>query len=127
MASLLLRESRMMSSKFGRALRAAAGIARDTRGVTLVEALIAAVVVGIAAVGVALMLGNGQAFISAEGDNRVAVFLAQQRIEQVRAYSYAGLVQECLPPSGPTVNCPSSATAVNVSGTGVPGCVAGET
>jgi type II secretory pathway pseudopilin PulG len=96
----------------------------DERGVTIIEALIAAVVVGIAAVGVAVMFASGQAFVSAEGDNRVAVSLAQQRVEQVRAYGYQGLIAVCLPT--PTAYCPSSATPVDVPGSGSGSCVSGE-
>ena len=60
-------------------------------GLSIVEVLVAAFIVGIAGVGVALMFGTGQAYIQAEGDNRVATFLAQQKIEQLRAQGYTGL------------------------------------
>jgi len=46
-------------------------------------------VVGIAAIGLALMFAHGQAFIAGEGDNRVAVYLAQQKIERCRAQGFA--------------------------------------
>lgn len=54
-------------------------------GLSLLEVLVSAFIVGIASVGLALMFSSGQAFVSAEGDNRVALFLGQQRMEQVRA------------------------------------------
>lgn len=60
-------------------------------GVALLEVLVSSMIVSIAVVGVALMFATGQAYITAEGDNRVALFLAQQKIEQLRALSYAGL------------------------------------
>jgi type II secretory pathway pseudopilin PulG len=97
----------------------------DEAGVSIIEALIAALVVGIGAVGAALMFGSGQAFISAEGDNRVATFLAQQQIERVRAYGYTGLVAICIPP---TASCPFAdpPVPVNGPGSGIGPCVPGE-
>ena len=91
---------------------------------SILEALIASSVIGIGAVGAVLMFASGQAFVSAEGDNRVAAALAQQRVEQVRAYGYSGLIAVCLPT--PTASCPSSATPVDVPGSGTGACVTGE-
>ena|SRR2546428_679006 len=61
---------------------------RDRAGTSLLEVLICSTVVGIGALGLALMFGTGQAVITAEGDNRVAVYLAQQRIEWSRAQGF---------------------------------------
>jgi Tfp pilus assembly protein PilV len=61
---------------------------RDSRGVSIVEVLIAALLLGIATAGVTLMFGTGQAFIVGEGDNRVALALARQAVEQVRASGF---------------------------------------
>jgi Tfp pilus assembly protein PilV len=61
---------------------------RDTRGVSIIEVLIAALLLGIATAGVTLMFGTGQAFIVGEGDNRVALALARQAVEQVRASGF---------------------------------------
>jgi len=63
----------------------------DERGLSLVEVLVAAVVLGIAAVGVALMFSTGQAFINGEGDSRISLFLAQQKVERLRASGYGEL------------------------------------
>lgn len=71
--------------------RKLAGLSRDASGITLIEVLIASLVVGIAAVGLALMFAHGQAFIAGEGDNRVAVYLAQQKIELSRAQGFTAL------------------------------------
>ena len=90
-----------MASKARGARRALA----DQRGLGLVEVLVASIVVGIAGVGVAVMFSAGQAFINAEGDNRVALFLAQQRIEQLRALGYARLFAS--PPSSATEAVPN--------------------
>jgi prepilin-type N-terminal cleavage/methylation domain-containing protein len=60
----------------------------EQRGFTLVEALIAAFVVGIAAVATAMMFGTAQNFVHAEGDNRVAFYVAQQRMEQIRSTGF---------------------------------------
>ena len=61
----------------------------DRSGITLIESLIACLVVGVAAVGLATMFARGQTSISGEGDNRVAVYLAQQKIERARAICQA--------------------------------------
>ncbi len=71
--------------------RKPAGLSRDASGITLIEVLIASAVVGIAAIGLALMFAHGQAFIAGEGDNRVAVYLAQQKIELSRAQGFPTL------------------------------------
>src|ERR1700682_6212140 len=67
---------------------AARPAAWDQRGFTLIEALIAAGIVGIAAVGVAMMLATAQTFVQAEGGNRVAFYVAQQRMEQIRSTGF---------------------------------------
>ncbi len=54
-------------------------------GILMLEVLVAAVIVAIAAIGLSLMYSTGQALVQAQGLNRVAVQLAQQRIEQIRA------------------------------------------
>ncbi len=59
-------------------------LSRDSRGISIIEVLIAALLLGIASAGVAVMFGSGQAFIVGEGDNRVALALARQAVEQVR-------------------------------------------
>jgi Tfp pilus assembly protein PilV len=61
---------------------------RDSRGISIIEVLIAALLLGIATAGVTLMFGTGQAFIVGEGDNRVALALARQAVEQVRASGF---------------------------------------
>ena len=63
-------------------------LSRDTRGISIIEVLIAALLLGIASAGVAVMFGSGQAFIVGEGDNRVALALARQAVEQVRASGF---------------------------------------
>jgi len=86
---------------------------RDCAGAMMLEVLICSAVVGFGALGVALMFSTGQALITGEGDNRVAVYLAQQRIEWSRAQGFAsplnapGTTAETLnqtldPPSGPS-------------------------
>ena len=61
---------------------------QDQRGVSILEVLIAALLLGMASAGVAVMFGTGQAFIVGEGDNRIAAALARQAVEQVRASGF---------------------------------------
>jgi Tfp pilus assembly protein PilV len=61
---------------------------RDTRGISIIEVLIGALLLSIASAGVAVMFGTGQAFIVGEGDNRIAAALARQAVEQVRASGF---------------------------------------
>jgi len=73
----------------------------------------AALVVGIAAVGVALMLSTGSTWVVAQGDDRVALALAQQKIEHLRSLTF-----NCIPVAGP-------GSPGQVQGpTGAPGCTA---
>jgi type II secretory pathway pseudopilin PulG len=58
-------------------------------GFAILEILIAAVILSITAVGMALMFSTGQAYVLSEGDNRVALYLAQEQLEQFRAAGWA--------------------------------------
>ena len=64
---------------------------RDQRGLALVEVLTAGVILAIAVIGLAVMFSWGQAFVVAQGDDRVALYLAQQRIESLRASGYTAV------------------------------------
>jgi hypothetical protein len=75
--------------RIGRALRGEAG------GM-LLEVLITGVVLGIAAIGVAMMFSLGATWVTAKGDDRVGLWLAQQKIEQLRALTF-----KCVPVGGP--------------------------
>jgi type II secretory pathway pseudopilin PulG len=117
-----------------------AGLIRDASGITLIESLMASGVVGIGVIGLALMMGIGQAVVINEGDNRVALFLAQQAIEHCRAQGFgkaaAGTLNEQLDPASatadasnpcatagtPTTNCTTS-TVICYSRTTVVDCV----
>lgn len=78
-------QARREISSVGRTLPRAL---RNASGITLIEVLICSLVVGIGAVALALMFANGQTVIAGEGDNRVAVYLAQQKIELCRAAGF---------------------------------------
>jgi len=69
----------------------------------LLEVLIGSLVVGIAVIGLALMLSSAHAFIVAQGDNRVALHLAQQRIEE-QIYCGASTAAPCAQPTAGPVN-----------------------
>jgi type II secretory pathway pseudopilin PulG len=60
----------------------------STAGFTLLEAILSAMVVGIAGMGVLMMFSTGQTFVQSSGTDRIAAQLAQQRIEQIRATGY---------------------------------------
>src|SRR5262245_29397128 len=53
-------------------------------GFSVVEVLVACLVAVIAIVGIALMFGSGSAWVSVLGEDRVALGLAEQRIEGLR-------------------------------------------
>src|SRR5438874_4120404 len=57
-------------------------------GFTLIEILAAAIILGIAVVGLTLLLSRGQAFIVAQGDTRIALYLTEQKIERLRALGF---------------------------------------
>src|SRR5215468_5499003 len=60
----------------------------DQRGVSILELLFGAAIVAVAAVGLASMFGTSQSLVQAGGSNRIMTYLAQQRIEQVRAAGF---------------------------------------
>jgi len=66
----------------------------DERGTALLEVLTASVIVLIAMIGLALMFSMGSSYVAAEGGERVALFLAQQRLEELRAVGFARAVAE---------------------------------
>jgi type II secretory pathway pseudopilin PulG len=61
---------------------------RGQAGITILEVVVAALIVGIAGVGVAMMFSAGQALVASEGLNRTALQLAQQRLEQIRSAGF---------------------------------------
>jgi len=66
----------------------------DERGIALLEVLTAGVVLSIAMIGLALLFSMGSSYVAAEGGERVALFLAQQRLEELRAVGLARAVAE---------------------------------
>jgi len=73
------------------ALRHALCALRGDTGVIMLEVLTAAVIIAIAAIGLAVMFSWGQSFVVAQGDDRLALYLTQQRIESLRASGYTAL------------------------------------
>jgi len=67
---------------------------RSERGVALLEVLTTSVILLIAMIGLALMLSMGSSFVRAEGGERIALFLAQQRMEELRAIGLARATTE---------------------------------
>ena len=70
------------------ALRGPWSVVSGQSGVALLEVLMAGVILAIAIIGLAAMFSWGQSFVVAQGDDRVALYLAQQRIESLRASGY---------------------------------------
>ena len=71
--------------------------ARGQEGMGILEILIAGAVLALAVVGLALMFSEGQSYAVADGDDRVAIALAQEKIEHVRSLGF-----RCIPvPAGP--------------------------
>lgn len=75
---------------------------------SLLEVLFGIAVVAIASVGMAMMFGMGQGMVQGGGDNRAALSLAQQRLEQVRAAGFGAATlpdpREELGPDGVQIN-----------------------
>jgi hypothetical protein len=69
------------------------------RGFAILEVSMASLLLGISIVGITLMFSVGQGLILGEGDNRVSLFLAQQRLEQIRSLGFENAL-----PTDPTNN-----------------------
>jgi prepilin-type N-terminal cleavage/methylation domain-containing protein len=72
--------------------RATASPTTGQQGFTLLEILLAAVIAGIAIMGLTLMLSRGLEHVVAQGDDRVALYLARQKIEKLTGAGFAGLL-----------------------------------
>jgi Tfp pilus assembly protein PilV len=81
--------------------RAATTLVQNASGITLIEVLISSLIIGIAAVGLALMFANGQVVIAGEGGNRVGVYLAQQKIELCQRVGFQKVDDAVGPPPSP--------------------------
>ena len=78
-------------------------------GISVVEILVAGLVMGTAIVGVSLMYGTGSSWVVATGEGRVATGLAQQMIEQKRAGGFPApeTLCETVYPDGTAAPCAS--------------------
>lgn len=61
----------------------------DKRGVALLEVLIAGVILAITIIGLASMFSSGQSFVVAHGDEWVALYLGQQKIEELTVAGFS--------------------------------------
>ena len=59
------------------------------KGSMLIEVMIASLCLGIAVVGVALMMSSARSFTVAQGTTRVALYLAQDKLEHLLASEFA--------------------------------------
>jgi len=64
---------------------------KGQRGVFIIEVLIAGMALGIAAVAMALMFGWSQTFMVTQSNDQLALFLAQNKIESLRASGFDAL------------------------------------
>jgi Tfp pilus assembly protein PilV len=81
------------------------------RGSALLEILIGAFFLAIAAVGIAFMFSEGQSYAVASGDDRVALALAQEKIEHLRSLGFSCIpVPTSLPAANTVVACDPSTT-----------------
>jgi hypothetical protein len=84
---------------------------QNEQGMMLLEVMIGGAFLAIAIVGIAVMFSEGQTYVVAEGDDRVAVALAQQKIEAVKSLGFA-----CIP----LASSPGTAGAIQ---TVLSGCI----
>ncbi len=66
----------------------------EEAGFSLIEMLLAAVIVGIAALGLALMFGLAQSLGADQRDTRVALQLAVMQIERARAQGFSAILAQ---------------------------------
>ena len=69
-------------------------ILADERGIALLEVLIAGVILSVVTLGLALMFSLGQSSVVAEGGERIALYLAQKRMEELRTMGLASAASE---------------------------------
>jgi hypothetical protein len=95
-------------------------LAKQT-GLSLIEVLVAGLVMGTAIVGMSLMYGTGSSRVTSTGDDRVASGLAQQRIEKIRALGWGCVTTR--PPATPPceIGIPMPEVAVYPAGAVNPG------
>jgi hypothetical protein len=63
----------------------------NQQGIALIEVLITGVILAVAVVGLALMLSGGLQSTVAGGDTRVALHLAQQKVEKLTGLGYSAI------------------------------------
>lgn len=90
---------------------------RGREGFTLIEVLLAAAVIAIAMVAVGGGLSYGLAGIEAGKQQTTATFLAEQRLEQVRAATYPNVTAANFPAEGygTIANAPTYRRAVTIT------------
>jgi hypothetical protein len=87
-------------------------------GLAVMEVIMTSFVLGVVVVGVALMLSSARSFVVAQGDTRVAFYLAQEKLENIGALGFAAVP---INPGGACAGPPYGPTCYNE-----PGLTAGE-
>jgi len=90
-------------------------------GLALMEVMTASVVFGMAMVGVILMLSLARSLNVAQGDTRVGFYLAQEKLEQLRALGFAAI------PIDPGGSCPGTTCYSGPGESALTGGVANQT
>jgi Tfp pilus assembly protein PilV len=83
------------------------------RGFALLEVLISGAITSIVIVGLALMFSYGQAFVRAAGDERVALYLAQKRMDEMRSIGLSQAIEE---PTTPIPGFPEFVRTTTITG-----------
>jgi type II secretory pathway pseudopilin PulG len=95
----------------GRRGRVKASRMTNQGGYTLIELLFSAFILGVVITGLALLLSRGQEFVVEQGDTRVALHLAQQKIEKLLAVGFsASLIGDRTNGDGVTKGCAVAGT-----------------
>lgn len=99
---------------------------RDDRGITLVEILIATVIIGVGLVGLAIVIPLSSYGVHEGNALSTATFLAEQRLEEVRnaAWTITPTANDCLGTGSPPTSS-TCARTVNPEPATVPNCTNG--
>lgn len=82
-------------------------------GFSLIEVLVTALILATAIVGLTLMLSRGQAYVVDEGATRIALYLAEEKIEKLRGLGLGGASVAKTPSYNPVTDAEANAGCPN--------------